>query len=85
MKFYETKKRSFVKGVSWKIIGGIITAIIVYYLASLGYDAAKTASIVLVCQFSINVVAFFIHDRVWNRFNWGREIIEDEIPTKIAV
>jgi uncharacterized membrane protein len=42
----------------------------------LGYDAAKTATIVLVCQFSINVVAFFIHDRIWNRFNWGREIVE---------
>jgi uncharacterized membrane protein len=77
MKFYETKKRSFVKGVSWKIIGGLITAFIVYQLAKLGYDAAKTATIVLICQFSVNVVAFFIHDRVWNKFMWGREVIEE--------
>ena len=73
--FYETKTRSLVKGICWKIIGGIITALIVYYLAGLGYDAAKTATIVLICQFSINVVAFFIHDRIWNTINWGRKLL----------
>jgi uncharacterized membrane protein len=74
--FYETKMRSLVKGICWKIIGGIITALIVYYLASLGYSAAKTATVVLVCQFTVNTIAFFIHDRIWNLFQWGRKIIE---------
>lgn len=74
MKFHETKMRSLAKGICWKIIGGIITAVIVYYLATLGYSATKTATVVLVCQFTINTVAFFVHDRIWNRIQWGREI-----------
>jgi uncharacterized membrane protein len=77
MKFHDTAKRSFAKGVCWKIIGGIITALIVYYLATLGYTAKDMAWVVLVCQFTVNTVAFFIHDRIWNKFNWGREIIEE--------
>jgi uncharacterized membrane protein len=74
--FYETKTRSLVKGICWKIIGGIITALIVYYLAGLEYNAKDMAWVVLVCQFTINTIAFFIHDRIWNMFNWGRKIIE---------
>lgn len=77
MRFYDTKMRSFTKGVSWKIIGGLITAAIVYHLSSLGYDAAKTATVVLVCQFTINTIAFFIHDRIWNLSNWGRKVIAE--------
>jgi uncharacterized membrane protein len=76
MRAIDTKKRSLVKGICWKIIGGIITAFIVYWLACLGYSAKDMAWVVLVCQFSVNTVAFFIHDRIWNMFDWGREIIE---------
>lgn len=77
-KFNDLRRRSIAMLVSWRIIGGSITAGIVYTLASLNYSAAETASIIFICQFTVNALAYYLHERTWNMFSWGRQVVEDK-------
>lgn len=76
MQFNDLKRRSIAMLISWRIIGGSITAGIVYALASGGKSAAETASIIFICQFTVNAIAYYLHERTWNMFGWGRQVIE---------
>lgn len=76
-KFNDWRKRSITRLISWRIIGGSVTAGIVYTVAKAGWSAADTAQLIFICQFTINAVLYYIHDRVWNMFQWGRELIEE--------
>jgi uncharacterized membrane protein len=78
IKFNDLRRRSIAMLVSWRIIGGSITAGIVYTLASLGYSAAETASAIFICQFTVNALAYYLHERTWNMFSWGRQVVETE-------
>ena len=74
-KFNDWRRRSLARLVSWRIIGGTTTAAIVYFVALSGASAAETATIIFICQFTINALMYYIHDRIWNMFQWGREEI----------
>ena len=67
--------------VSWRIIGGSVTAGIVYMVAKAGASAAETASIIFICQFTVNAILYYIHDRIWNHFQWGREVVFEDGTT----
>lgn len=77
-KFNDLRRRSIAMLVSWRIIGGSITAGIVFALSNLGYSPAELASVIFICQFTVNALAYYIHERTWNMFSWGRQIIELE-------
>jgi uncharacterized membrane protein len=77
MKFYDLRKRTIAMVISWRIIGGGITATIVYTLSKWGLSSAELASTIFIWTLTINGVAFYIHDRVWNMFGWGRTIKEN--------
>lgn len=80
-KFNDWRKRSIVRLVSWRIIGGSTTAFIVYSVTKAGWSPAETAQLVFICQFTINALMYYIHDRVWNMFQWGREVILEDGKT----
>lgn len=80
-KFNDWRKRSITRLVSWRIIGGSVTAGIVYYVAKAGWNPADTAQLIFICQFTINAVLYYIHDRVWNMFQWGREVVLEDGST----
>ena len=80
-KFNDWRRRSVARLISWRIIGGSTTAAIVYFVAKAGATAAETASIIFVCQFTINALMYYIHDRIWNHFQWGREVVFDDGTT----
>ena len=75
-KFNDWRTRSIVRLISWRVIGGSVTAGIVYFISKAGASAGETAGIIFICQFTINAFLYYIHDRVWNMSQWGREIIE---------
>ena len=80
-KFNDCRRRSIARLVSWRIIGGSTTAAIVYVVAKGGASAAETATIIFICQFTINALMYYIHDRVWNHFQWGREVVFEDGTT----
>jgi uncharacterized membrane protein len=63
----ELKWRSFLKSVSYRAICMISLSIVTYIITR---DLSRMTYIVLVFQ-SIQIVIFYIHERIWSRINWG--------------
>ena len=64
----ETKRRSFAKALSWRLIAVLITSSIAYILTkeltfALEIGAADTAAKLLV---------YFAHERLWQRIPYGK-------------
>ncbi len=64
----ESHKRSIIKAVSWRIIAVIITTLTVYFFTrevvlSLGVGLVDSA---------IKIFAYYSHERMWNRIDFGR-------------
>lgn len=80
-KFNDWRTRSVVRLLSWRVIGGSVTAGIVYAVSKAGWSAAETASLIFICQFTVNAILYYIHDRIWNMFQWGREVVLEDGST----
>jgi len=63
----ETRKRSIVKAISYKIICIIILAFITYLITG---DIVQMTSIVIIFQL-IQMIIYYLHERVWEQVKWG--------------
>ncbi len=64
----DSKTRSLVKTVSWRIIA-LTTAFLISWII--------TSDLILSVQISIalnllNMVLYYIHERTWNKIGWGK-------------
>ena len=64
----ETHLRSVVKGVSWRFIATMVTALVVYVYSGELAAAAIVGSIDAVAK----IVLFWGHERIWQQIHWGR-------------
>ena len=65
----ETKTRSLLKAISWRIIASIVTTIIAYYFGL----PAKAIGLVFFADLIIKFILYFIHERVWvNYIKFGK-------------
>jgi uncharacterized membrane protein len=64
----DTPVRSLIKTISWRITGSTATFLISY--AILG-DISVSGTIAAI-QLTFNTLLYFIHERVWNKINWGK-------------
>ena len=72
MKFFEKVPRSLAKVISWRVVI-TMSNFMAGYLASgdpmTGLKVAVGATI-------INSIIYYIHERAWNKANWGKEVVE---------
>lgn len=66
---YDTKKRSLVKTVSWRIMS-FIALFIIGMLLGLSSNDAFHWTIINNIAF---IVVHYIHERVWNKVTWGKQ------------
>lgn len=66
--FSEHTKRSIVKAITFRIIILISDGIIIYSITH-RYDVAL--AVILFSNISSTII-YFIHERVWNKINWGK-------------
>ena len=64
----DTRVRSLVKAVSWRLTGTLCTFLISYAILR---DLTISGSIAVI-QLTANTVAFYIHERIWNLIKWGK-------------
>lgn len=57
----ESRKRSFLKAVSWRIIASVTTTIIAFYFGL----PAKAIGLVFFADLIIKFILYFIHERIW--------------------
>lgn len=64
----ENPKRSFVKSISWRIIGTIDTVLISWLITGKLSLAFSIGSIELITK----MILYFFHERIWNKIKWGK-------------
>ena len=64
----EAHSRSFIKAVSWRILGSIDTFVISYFVTGKLVFAASIASV----ETFTKIFLFYGHERIWNAISWGR-------------
>ena len=74
MKDNSCVNRSIAKGFTWESFSFILTLIITYI-----YTGSVKTSIELtsIC-FTLKVGFFFLHERIWHQFTWGKKNVGRE-------
>lgn len=63
----ETKLRSFIKGISWRLLGTIDTIIISFILTG----KIKTALSIGGIELFTKIILYFFHERIWLKIKFG--------------
>ena len=66
----DTPIRSLAKAVSWRITGTVDTFLISWLITG----QVLLASGIALTEIMTKVILFWLHERVWNKINWGRGI-----------
>jgi len=74
----DSKKRSFLKAITWKLIGlAILPFIALMTLTDSASDTitvqAKSFLVLSVFYHATMFLLFFLHERVWDRIKWGKK------------
>ncbi len=64
----ETRKRSVMKGLTWRITGTLDTVIIAYIFTR----SIKQASSIGAVEVVTKVILYYLHERAWLKIGWGR-------------
>jgi uncharacterized membrane protein len=64
----EQKKRTKIKAQTWQSMGFIVKTLLGYL--NTGY--LRSAGGLAVATFVTGTIMFIIHERVWEKINWGR-------------
>jgi len=71
LKVYETRKRSLIKAVSFRVIEIAVDSLILSFFVTPAVAIGLAISIEGLC-----LLAHFIFERIWNKINYGRHIYE---------
>ncbi|MFA5517331.1 MAG: DUF2061 domain-containing protein [Desulfuromonadales bacterium] len=65
----ESNRRSLLKALSWRLWATLITTSLVYFLTGKGEFAATVG----LADTAIKFFVYFVHERAWNRIDFGRK------------
>ena len=66
---HETKKRSFTKTVTWRILATLLTWAVIYFYTGKIFESAKITIVAAI----LSMVAYYLHERIWDKINWERK------------
>ena len=69
MRDKSTHRRSLAKALSWETFAFFLTILIIWAMTG---DLRFTIELSIICQ-GAKVFFFFLHERIWHRFKWGKE------------
>lgn len=69
---YDTKMRSITKTITWRIWSFLVLAVIGLILGLSTNDAVEWAIVTNI----LFVLIHYVHERVWNRINWGKVALQ---------
>lgn len=72
MFYIETKRRSIIKAISWRLFATMTTVIIIYIF----FGRLDLALFAGVLESISKIVIYFVHERLWNKVNFGKKKLE---------
>ena len=73
--FRETHLRSVVKALSWRVMGTVATTALVYVFTRQLVLSVAVGSL----EFGSKIVLFWLHERVWDRLQFGKESVRPAV------
>ena len=64
----ETKERSIVKSISWRIVATLTTMILVFIFTGQIVLALSVGIIEII----LKIMFYYLHERSWNKIKWGK-------------
>ena len=64
----ESKKRSVLKAISWRLVATISTGVIVYLVTK---EAILGLGIICGTEVVVKFIRYFTHERIWAKIGWG--------------
>jgi uncharacterized membrane protein len=64
----DSASRSIAKAVSYRLVGSSVTGFIAYLLTGRGALFFEAGAL----DVALKIVAYFVHERMWDRINFGR-------------
>tara|TARA_R100000458_G_C8211235_1_gene198632 strand:- start:198 stop:929 length:732 start_codon:yes stop_codon:yes gene_type:complete len=64
----DTKKRNFMKAITWKILGFLVLSGLAYLIT----NSLEQMTYITIVYHLLMIVIYFVHERVWNLFPWGK-------------
>lgn len=65
----ETRARSLVKTIIWRVVATLITGSTIYFFTQ---EWSESVEITFVAAL-LSMTGYYIHERVWNRIHWGEK------------
>jgi len=69
----EHPKRSLIKALTWRFFGFIVTTIIVFVYSG---DVRESLTVGVVVE-GMKLALYYIHERLWNRLEFGRQKVPE--------
>ncbi len=69
--YLETKSRSILKAISWRVLATLTTVVVVYIF----FGRLDLAAAVGIVESSSKIFLYFIHERLWNKIKFGKKEI----------
>ena len=66
---HEITMRSFLKTLSWRIVGTLDTILIAYLITGKVEQALSIGFV----EWGTKMIVYFFHERAWNRISWGKK------------
>ena len=66
----DTQVRSWVKSITWRILGIVLLGGITYLITK----SWKEMATITVIFHGIRVILYYFHERVWERVSWGKAL-----------
>jgi len=64
----DTRIRSLVKSIVWRVTGIVLLGIIAYCITG----NFKEMTIITLLFHGIRVILYYFHERIWEKISWGR-------------
>ena len=64
----DSKQRSFWKAITWRLFAIVLLSVITFVTT----NDIKFTTLITLCYHSIQVLMFFMHERLWNYIKWGK-------------
>jgi len=64
----DTKKRAWVKSITWRIFGILILGTLMYLITG---NWKETGWVTIIFH-GIRIVTYYWHERIWDKIKWGR-------------
>ena len=77
----ENRVRSLIKSITFRIVATLTTMLLVYlFTGSLVISAGVGA-----LEFLLKIIIYYLHERIWNVYNFGRESPTVDLPARVAL